>query len=71
MVRRRGVVLARQLLSIDNVAAWFIADAIRHYATHPEHRAAIGTEAEYGRLLDAIRNELTDPPARPRTGSNP
>ncbi|MGR6321349.1 hypothetical protein Q2K19_19005 [Micromonospora soli] len=71
LVRRRGLVLGHQLLSIDNVAAWFIADAIRHYVTHPERRAAIGTEAEYGRLLYAIRNELTDPPARPGTGSNP
>ncbi|MFG2106163.1 hypothetical protein [Micromonospora chersina] len=71
LVRRRGLVLGHQLLSIDNVAGWFIADAIRHYVTHPERRAAIGTEAEYGRLLHAIRNELTDPPAGPGIGSNP
>ncbi|MEU9825117.1 hypothetical protein [Micromonospora chersina] len=70
-VRRRGLVLGHQLLSIDNVAGWFVADAIRHYVGHPERRAAIGTEAEYGRLLHAIRTELTDPPARPGIGSNP
>ncbi|TYB34857.1 hypothetical protein FXF50_26245 [Micromonospora sp. AP08] len=71
LVRRRGIVLGHQLLSIDNIAGWFVADAIRHYVTHPEGRAAIGTEAEYDRLLHAIGNEPTDAPTRPWIGTNP
>ncbi|MEU1836369.1 hypothetical protein [Micromonospora chersina] len=64
LVRRRGLVFGHQLLSIDTVAGWFVADAIRDYVTHPERRAAIGTQAEYDRLLRVVHNELTDPPAR-------
>jgi hypothetical protein len=60
LVRRRGLVPSgRRILRIDTVHAWFIADAIRHYVVHAEHRAAIGTQAEYRRLLQA----LTKPPA--------
>ena len=32
----------------------FLADAIRWYAEHPEHRAAIGTQAELERLVAAV-----------------
>jgi hypothetical protein len=64
LVRRRGLVLSQRLLRIDTVHAWFIADAIRHYVTHPECRAAMGTEAEYRRLLHTMRNGMADPPAR-------
>ncbi|BCJ72806.1 hypothetical protein CS0771_23500 [Catellatospora sp. IY07-71] len=32
----------------------FLAAAIRHYAEHPAHRAAIGTVAELHRLRDAL-----------------
>jgi hypothetical protein len=32
----------------------FLADAIRWYAEHPEHRAAIGTQAELERLVAAL-----------------
>lgn len=67
LVRRRGLVLSRRLLRIDNVHAWFIADAIRHYVTHPDRRAAIGTEGEYRRLLHAMRDELAGPPVGPGT----
>jgi hypothetical protein len=32
----------------------FLADAIRWYADHPEHRAAIGTQTEHNRLVAAL-----------------
>lgn len=51
---RRGIGVDRRLLSIGNVHPWFIADAIRYYATYPEHRAAIGTQAEYERLVATL-----------------
>jgi hypothetical protein len=35
----------------DIIAAAFLAAAIQHYVDHPEHRAAIGTPAEYRRLF--------------------
>lgn len=60
LVRRRGLtLLGRRQLRIDTIHAWFIADAIRHYVAHAEQRSAIGTQAEYRRLLQA----LTDSPA--------
>ncbi|MET7468373.1 hypothetical protein ACFYON_12610 [Micromonospora sp. NPDC005686] len=34
-----------------------IAGAIRHYLTHPEHRAAIGTREEYARLRRTLAGE--------------
>ncbi|GAA2372917.1 hypothetical protein GCM10010170_075370 [Dactylosporangium salmoneum] len=36
------------------VHPWFLADAIRWYAEHPEHRAAIGTDAEHQRLITEL-----------------
>lgn len=64
LVRRRGIVPSRRRLRIDNVHAWLIADAIRHYVDHPQHRAAIGEPAEYHRLWQA----LTHPPIGPGQG---
>ncbi|MDG4821699.1 hypothetical protein O7635_07510 [Asanoa sp. WMMD1127] len=46
--RSRG--LAVVPLKLLDIHPWFLADAIRHYAAHPEHRAAIGTPAEHDRL---------------------
>jgi hypothetical protein len=40
-------------LQVD-VHLWFLADAIRWYAEHPEDRAAIGTHAEHDRLVMAL-----------------
>ena len=57
LVRRRGIYAAGDRLQIDSVHPWFIADVIRHYGNHPEHRHAIGTPAEYHRLL----HELNQP----------
>lgn len=36
------------------VHPWFLADAIRWYAEHPEHRAGIGTRAELDRLIATL-----------------
>lgn len=36
------------------VAPALLAVAIQHYATHPQHQAAIGTTAEYARLRHAL-----------------
>ncbi|WP_143049906.1 PH domain-containing protein [Asanoa ishikariensis] len=46
--RRRGLALIP--LPWLDIHPWFLADAIRHYAAHPEHRAAIGTPEEHERL---------------------
>lgn len=67
LVRRRGLVPSRRWLRIDNVHAWFIADAIRHYVDHPQHRTAIGEPAEYHRLWQA----LTHPPTGPNFAARP
>lgn len=59
LVRRRGILPLGRRLRVDNVHPWFIADTIRYYVDHPQHRAAIGEPAEYQRLWHA----LTAPPA--------
>jgi hypothetical protein len=51
LVQRRGVPWSRNALRTDNVDAGFLAAAILYYARHPEHRATIGSQAEYQRLL--------------------
>ncbi|MFU8876359.1 hypothetical protein [Micromonospora sp. SL4-19] len=62
LVRRRGILpLGRRRLRIDNVHPWFIADTIRYYVDHPQHRAAIGEPAEYQRLWHALASEPTGP----------
>ncbi len=62
LVRRRGILpLGRRRLRIDNVHPWFIADTIRHYVDHPQHRAAIGEPAEYQRLRQALASSPTGP----------
>ncbi|MEV4280036.1 hypothetical protein [Actinoplanes xinjiangensis] len=58
--RRPALVQSRGLLRrMPEIAAWnvdsvFVARAIQEYVSHPEHRTAIGTEAELGRLRTAI-----------------
>lgn len=37
-----------------DVHPWLVADAIRWYVEHPEHRAAIGTSAELDRLRGSV-----------------
>jgi hypothetical protein len=41
-------------LLLVRVHALFVADAVRYYIEHPEHRAAIGTQAEYDNLLQSL-----------------
>ncbi|GAA1653032.1 hypothetical protein GCM10009679_67870 [Saccharothrix algeriensis] len=38
----------------------FLTEAIRHYIAHPEHRAAIGTDAELVRLISAVTADRND-----------
>lgn len=40
-------------LGLD-IHPWLLADAINWYAEHPEHRPAIGTQAEHDRLLTVL-----------------
>ncbi|TQJ25622.1 hypothetical protein FBZ33_5979 [Micromonospora sp. A202] len=51
LVRRRGIPWSRKAMRTDNVDAEFLAAVIGHYVAHPEHRATIGSQAEYERLL--------------------
>lgn len=44
---------------------WLVVDAIAHYVTHPEHRAAIGTADEHERLLAALTAGTTVEEAYP------
>ncbi|MBQ1045498.1 MULTISPECIES: hypothetical protein [unclassified Micromonospora] len=53
-VGRDGTTMA--VREVD-VAPALVAGAIRHYLTHSEHRAAIGTGAEYARLVRALAGE--------------
>lgn len=48
LARRRGINLVP--LHFLDIHPWFLADAIRYYVAHPEHRAAIGTAEEHDRL---------------------
>ncbi|RAO52208.1 hypothetical protein LUPAC06_05986 [Micromonospora saelicesensis] len=54
LVRWRGIPQSRGATRRDNIDAGFLAAVIGHYVAHPEHRAAIGSEAEYARLLAAL-----------------
>jgi len=51
--RRSGV----HEVAIDglDINPWFLADAIRYYVAHPEHRASIGRPAEHQRLRQRMR----------------
>ncbi|MFI0795519.1 hypothetical protein ACH4OY_22995 [Micromonospora rubida] len=59
-VGRRGLGSWKRL-RIDTVHPWFIADVMRHYAEHAEHRAAIGTPDEYRRLLGRLADGTVPP----------
>ncbi|MEH1124484.1 hypothetical protein [Micromonospora sp. CPCC 206061] len=58
LVRRQppeyGAYVVRILHRWLAVDASFLAGSIRHYVDHPEHRADIGTPAEFDRLYDAL-----------------
>ncbi len=62
LVRARGLVPVRDRFLVEGTTSGFTAAAVRHYAAHPDRRAAIGTAAEHDRL----RRGLADPaPADP------
>jgi hypothetical protein len=51
LVRRRGIVIyGRRAILVRNTDPAFLAAIIDDYVRHPEHRAAIGSEAELHRL---------------------
>lgn len=45
---------ARSISTQVDVNPWFLADAIRWYVEHPEHRGGIGTQAEHDRLTAGL-----------------
>jgi hypothetical protein len=53
LVRRRGVYPGTQFLTTATDAN-YLALAIDHYVTHPEHRPAIGTPADFQRLNTSL-----------------
>jgi hypothetical protein len=57
LARRRGLVVLG--LGWLDIHPWFLADAIRYYVAHPEHRAAIGTAEEHDRLRHLLAGEAT------------
>jgi hypothetical protein len=54
LVQSRGLLRRRPEITAWNVDGAFLARAIQEYASNPEHRTAIGTEAELDRLRIAI-----------------
>ncbi|WP_432978961.1 hypothetical protein [Dactylosporangium sp. CA-233914] len=54
LVRRHGVPFSRRRIRTDAVNALFLANAIHYYLVNPQHRQAIGTEAEYDDLRSAL-----------------
>lgn len=57
LVRRQGLHAYRDRVRTFDIEPWLVTAAIRYYVTHPEHRPAIGTSAEYDRL----RSQFHDP----------
>jgi hypothetical protein len=53
LVGRRGLI-RRQRIPVDHVDPLFLGSAIAYYVSHPQHRPAIGTEAEYERLRHTL-----------------
>ena len=53
LVVRHGLAWRRPRMALvyARVHPWFLTDAIRFYADHPDRRDAIGTRTEYERLL--------------------
>ncbi|MEV0719665.1 hypothetical protein [Asanoa sp. NPDC050611] len=57
-------------IDVLDIHPWFLADAIRYYVAHPEHRASIGRPAELERLSRRLRDGGA-PPALPAGPSAP
>ncbi|WP_433726261.1 hypothetical protein ACQP2Y_08940 [Actinoplanes sp. CA-051413] len=58
LVRRRGLHLYRNQLRPHAIDPRFLCAAIRYYNAHPQHRPAIGTQAEYERVLPHLLSSL-------------
>jgi hypothetical protein len=58
LVRRRGLHLYRNQLRTHAIEPRFLCAAVRYYTAHSEHRPAIGTPAEYERVLPLLLNSL-------------
>ncbi len=56
LVRRHGLIVSRKQLGTGNVDRALAARVIAHYVAHPEHRTAIGSHAEYERVLRETRD---------------
>ena len=54
LIRRNGLHVFRHRLRTADIEPWLITAAIRYYVAHPEHRPAIGTRAEYDRLMSVF-----------------
>lgn len=67
LVRRHGVFPRRDRLRTPDIDPRLVTAAIRHYVRHPEHRPAIGTRAEYDRLMAQLLGSPTTTVGRPRT----
>lgn len=60
LVRQHGLRPAPHRLRTEDIDPRLITAAIRFYAAHPEHRPAIGTKAEYDRLLPRLLGSPSD-----------
>ncbi|MEV6599172.1 hypothetical protein AB0M36_20280 [Actinoplanes sp. NPDC051346] len=58
LVHRRGLHVYRNCLRTDDIDPRFLCAAIRYYLAHPQHRTAIGTQAEHDRVLPLLLNSL-------------
>lgn len=63
LVRRHGLHVYRRRLRTQDIDPRLITAAIRYYVDHPEYRPAIGTKAEYDRVMPGLLNALDWSPA--------
>lgn len=54
LVRRHGLPVPGHALRTRDIDPRLVTAAIRYYVAHPEHRPAIGTQAEHDRLLPLL-----------------
>jgi hypothetical protein len=72
LVRCKGLIgrfASRQhpvLPAVEKAHPWLLADAIRWYAEHPEHRADIGTQEEHDRLISTVTADYPQIDETPR-----
>ena len=64
LVRRHGLHVYGKRLRTGDIDPRFLRAAIRYYNDHPEYRPAIGTHAEYGRVMPHLHHSLDWSPPR-------